>query len=331
MRFDIAPGYYLYRERFIFAPAPGETFQLAAPALPPGEVKHDEYFGEVEVYYGQVERALAVQSAGALARQLRVDVTYQGCADAGLCYPRSRRPSPSTSTPPFPPRVPAPRPPSTTRPEKGSCHRRTGRRARSRPAAFPPSWPSSRSSACCSRSLPACCRWFRSCPRSSSGREGRRRAPRGPSPFLSSTFSRWPSPTAGPECSRGSRARDCRHSSSTPRSSWRSAGSSSSSPCRCSASTACRCRRRGRAGSPGSRAGNEAEPGWGSRRWECCRRSSWVPASRRRSPARSSTSPAPATRSSEGWRCSRWRWAWECPCSSPAPPRAVSLRRPARG
>ena len=87
VRFDIVPGYYLYRERFIFAPAPGETFQLAAPALPPGEVKHDEYFGEVEVYYGQVEAALAVQSADALARELRVDVTYQGCADAGLCYP----------------------------------------------------------------------------------------------------------------------------------------------------------------------------------------------------------------------------------------------------
>ena len=87
VRFDIAPGYYLYRERFIFAPAPGETFRLAAPALPPGEVKHDEYFGEVEVYYGQVEAVLAVHSAGALASERRVDVTYQGCADAGLCYP----------------------------------------------------------------------------------------------------------------------------------------------------------------------------------------------------------------------------------------------------
>ena len=87
VRFDIAPGYYLYRERFMFAPAPGESFRLAPPSLPPGEVKHDEYFGDVEVYYREVEAALSVQSAGALPRELRVDVTYQGCAEAGLCYP----------------------------------------------------------------------------------------------------------------------------------------------------------------------------------------------------------------------------------------------------
>ncbi len=87
VRFDIAPGYYLYRERFVFAPAPGEGFRLASPLLPPGEIKRDEYFGEMEVYYREVEAALALRSGTALPRQGRVDVTFQGCADAGLCYP----------------------------------------------------------------------------------------------------------------------------------------------------------------------------------------------------------------------------------------------------
>ena len=87
VRFDIAPGYYLYRERFIFAPAPGQGFRLDPPQIPPGKVKQDEYFGEVEVFYREVEVALALQADDALPREVRVDVTYQGCADAGLCYP----------------------------------------------------------------------------------------------------------------------------------------------------------------------------------------------------------------------------------------------------
>ena len=87
VRFDIAPGYYLYRERFAFAPAPGEGFRLDPPRFPPGEAKHDEYFGAVEVYYREVEVALALRSDGAPLREGRLDVTYQGCADAGLCYP----------------------------------------------------------------------------------------------------------------------------------------------------------------------------------------------------------------------------------------------------
>ena len=87
IRFDIAPGYYLYRERFVFAPAPGEGFRLAPVRLPPGEIKHDEYFGEVEVYYREVEAALVPGSGFAFPREAQVVVTYQGCADAGLCYP----------------------------------------------------------------------------------------------------------------------------------------------------------------------------------------------------------------------------------------------------
>ena len=87
VRFDIAPGYYLYRERFIFAPAAGEGFALDSPVMPPGSVKQDEYFGEVEVYYREVEVALPLRRDDAALREARIDVTYQGCADAGLCYP----------------------------------------------------------------------------------------------------------------------------------------------------------------------------------------------------------------------------------------------------
>ncbi len=86
VRFSIAKGYYLYRDRFRFAAEPA-TIRLGTPLLPPGKEKHDETFGRVEVYYDQVLIRLPVErfSSGPLPLTLRV--TSQGCADAGICYP----------------------------------------------------------------------------------------------------------------------------------------------------------------------------------------------------------------------------------------------------
>src|SRR5882762_3428075 len=80
--FDIAPGYYLYREQFKFA-ATGAT--MGAPAIPPGKVKFDETFQKnVETHRGMLRITLPIQQAG---HPFRVAVTYQGCAEKGLCYP----------------------------------------------------------------------------------------------------------------------------------------------------------------------------------------------------------------------------------------------------
>ena len=80
--FDIAPGYYLYREQFRFA-ATGATLGVAA--IPPGKVKFDETFQKnVETYRDTVKIVVPVESA---AVPFRFVTTSQGCADAGLCYP----------------------------------------------------------------------------------------------------------------------------------------------------------------------------------------------------------------------------------------------------
>jgi thiol:disulfide interchange protein DsbD len=80
--FDIAPGYYLYREQFKFA-AEGAT--LGTPVIPPGKVKYDKTFEKnVETYRDAVKISIPVQSA---AGDFRLITTSQGCADAGLCYP----------------------------------------------------------------------------------------------------------------------------------------------------------------------------------------------------------------------------------------------------
>ncbi len=80
--FDIAPGYYLYREQFKFA-AEGAT--LGAAVIPPGKVKFDQTFQKnVETYRDAIKISVPVQSA---AGDFRLITTSQGCADAGLCYP----------------------------------------------------------------------------------------------------------------------------------------------------------------------------------------------------------------------------------------------------
>ena len=86
VRFSIAKGYYLYRDKFRFAADPA-TVRLGTPLLPPGKEKHDETFGRVQVYYDQVLIRLPVErnSSGPLPLTLRV--SSQGCADAGICYP----------------------------------------------------------------------------------------------------------------------------------------------------------------------------------------------------------------------------------------------------
>ncbi|MCU0977361.1 MAG: protein-disulfide reductase DsbD [Steroidobacteraceae bacterium] len=85
LRWVIADGYYLYRHRMAArSEDPGVT--VGELSLPPGKPKTDEFFGEIQAYYQQAEVLVPVSRApGADAFSLKV--TYQGCADAGLCYP----------------------------------------------------------------------------------------------------------------------------------------------------------------------------------------------------------------------------------------------------
>jgi len=84
LHYEIAPGYYLYRERFAVSLAPDEN-ALGAPVLPDGITKYDPTFEkDMEVYYGTLTIRVPV-AASTQPQVLRVQ--SQGCADAGLCYP----------------------------------------------------------------------------------------------------------------------------------------------------------------------------------------------------------------------------------------------------
>ncbi|HMT80813.1 MAG TPA: protein-disulfide reductase DsbD [Azonexus sp.] len=84
--YEIAKGYYLYRDKFRFA-VDGDTATLGAPSFPKGKEHNDENFGKVEVYYKSVTTRVPVERMSSGPLPLKIKVTSQGCADAGVCYP----------------------------------------------------------------------------------------------------------------------------------------------------------------------------------------------------------------------------------------------------
>lgn len=90
-RWDIADGYYLYRDKFAFAAVPNSGVTLGAPQSPAGEFKADETFGRMEVYHRDVEIRVPVNRTTSEAVTFDVEVKYQGCADAGFCYPPEKK------------------------------------------------------------------------------------------------------------------------------------------------------------------------------------------------------------------------------------------------
>jgi thioredoxin:protein disulfide reductase len=86
VRWLIADGYYLYRSK-IEIKAESPDLVILAPVLPAGRVKVDPYLGTQEIYQHQVEATAIYTRFDAGAHPLQIKVTYQGCAEAGLCYP----------------------------------------------------------------------------------------------------------------------------------------------------------------------------------------------------------------------------------------------------
>lgn len=93
LHWEIAEGYYLYRHALEFSLGETAPDGRSAPTssgvplsfdLPPGIASEDEFFGEVEIYYDELN--LRLKPAATLDTG-HLTVRYQGCADAGLCYP----------------------------------------------------------------------------------------------------------------------------------------------------------------------------------------------------------------------------------------------------
>ncbi len=88
LQFKIAPGYYLYRHRTSVKADP--AFNAGALQMPAGNKHHDDFFGEVETYRERLQATLPGAPTDA-AGTISLEVRYQGCADAGVCYPPQKR------------------------------------------------------------------------------------------------------------------------------------------------------------------------------------------------------------------------------------------------
>jgi thiol:disulfide interchange protein DsbD len=85
LRWGITPGFYLYRQKFDIK-SDNPDVQLGQPDFPEGQIKNDPNFGTSEIYTQDLDVLVPVTVSNG-ASKFKLTVTYQGCAEAGLCYP----------------------------------------------------------------------------------------------------------------------------------------------------------------------------------------------------------------------------------------------------
>ncbi|HRO27180.1 MAG TPA: protein-disulfide reductase DsbD family protein, partial [Luteimonas sp.] len=91
LRFTPAKGYYLYRDRSSFRLDGAAGIALGTPRWPKGVDHYDEHFGDVVVYFDQVDLPLPLRRQVADAAEVTLTATFQGCQDEGICYPPMTR------------------------------------------------------------------------------------------------------------------------------------------------------------------------------------------------------------------------------------------------
>jgi thiol:disulfide interchange protein DsbD len=85
LHWGISPGYYLYRQKFDIK-SDNADVQLGTPDFPEGQIKNDQYLGTSEIYKQDIDVLIPVTVTNG-ASKFKLTVVYQGCAEAGLCYP----------------------------------------------------------------------------------------------------------------------------------------------------------------------------------------------------------------------------------------------------
>jgi len=83
LNWDIAQGYYLYKEKIKISS--DFSTQLGTAKFPKAKIKNDEFFGKIGIYRNNAVVAIPVLEGD--AKSILLTVTYQGCADLGVCYP----------------------------------------------------------------------------------------------------------------------------------------------------------------------------------------------------------------------------------------------------
>lgn len=86
-RWDIGDAIYMYRDKFVFELKDANGVSLGVPVLPAGKRKEDATFGDQEVFYHSVDIDIPLIRTNLNPTEIMLSAKYQGCADAGFCYP----------------------------------------------------------------------------------------------------------------------------------------------------------------------------------------------------------------------------------------------------
>ncbi|MGE9658352.1 protein-disulfide reductase DsbD [Snodgrassella alvi] len=86
VHFVIADGYYLYRNKIQITTEPADIFG-EGQFIQQGQQKHDEFFGTQQIYYDHADVVWRYSTKGTQTVPYQLTLSYQGCADAGICYP----------------------------------------------------------------------------------------------------------------------------------------------------------------------------------------------------------------------------------------------------
>ncbi len=87
VNWQIAEGYYLYREKFQLELINADGVTLGSYDIPRGAPKQDEAFGQVEIFHNELGFDLPIIRSNLAAQNITLQAKYQGCADRGVCYP----------------------------------------------------------------------------------------------------------------------------------------------------------------------------------------------------------------------------------------------------
>ena len=91
VHWDIADGYYLYKDKLKFRLTAPADVSLGQARLPEAKIKDDPAFGLTPVYFHEVTASIPVSRPVGSELNVTLEYDYQGCAEAGLCYPPEER------------------------------------------------------------------------------------------------------------------------------------------------------------------------------------------------------------------------------------------------
>jgi thiol:disulfide interchange protein DsbD len=86
-RFNVAPQYYLYRDKIRFSVTAPAGVTVTGLDLPQADEKDDPNFGKTYVYHKPFKVGVRLVGLDASAKTLKLAATYQGCSEKGICYP----------------------------------------------------------------------------------------------------------------------------------------------------------------------------------------------------------------------------------------------------